>query len=64
MPRSAQELHEIAVALSANAKALREASDDARDRSIILKEMARTARDAAAKTLEQAAARRKRQNNR
>jgi hypothetical protein len=52
MPRSAQELHEIAVALSANAKVLREASHHARDRSTILKEMARIARDAAAKALE------------
>jgi hypothetical protein len=64
MARSANELHNIALALSANARALREASDAARDQSTILKEMSRTARAVAAQTLAEASAARRRQRDR
>ena len=64
MPRSAQELRATAEALSRNARALREASDEARERSNILRKMARTARDASAKTHAQAANSEKRRRDR
>lgn len=54
MARSAKELRATAIALAANARALRDASDAARERGAILKEMSRTASDAAAKSLEEA----------
>ena len=46
-PTKVEELDRRSVSLSANAKALREAADAARDRSAILREMARTTRYAA-----------------
>jgi len=64
MARSAKELQAVAVALSVNGRALRDASDAARERSIILKEMSRTARNAAARTLEEFAAAGKRRKDR
>ena len=60
-PTKFEELDRRSVSLSANAKALREAADAARDRSAILREMARTTRYAADEFRKQADAARKRQ---
>ena len=60
-PTKVEELDRRSVSLSANAKALREAADAARDRSAILREMARTTRYAADEFRKQADAARKRQ---
>ena len=64
MARSAREMVDLALALSANARALKEASDTARDHSDILKEMACITRDAAARSFEQSAAPHKRRSDR
>jgi hypothetical protein len=63
-PTKFEDLDRRSVSLSANAKALRQAADAARDRSAILKEMARTTRDAADEFRKQAYAARKRQEAR
>jgi hypothetical protein len=59
-----EELDRMSVSLSANAKALREAADAARERSAILKEMSRTSKGAADEFRKQADAARKRQEAR
>jgi hypothetical protein len=61
MPQSFDELQRRSAALSANAKALREAGDEAQRRSAILKEMSRTTKDAAEECRRQADTARKRQ---
>jgi hypothetical protein len=63
-PTKFEELDRRSVSLSANAKALREAADAARDRSAILRGMARTTRDAADEFRKQADAARKRREAR
>jgi hypothetical protein len=64
MAGSAKELRETANALSRNARALLEASDAARERAAILKEMSRAPSDAAAKSLVKAVAADKRLRDR
>jgi hypothetical protein len=63
-PAIFEELDQRSVSLSANAKALREAADAARDRSAVLKKMARTTMDAADEYRKLAEAARKRQEAR
>jgi pyruvate/2-oxoglutarate dehydrogenase complex dihydrolipoamide acyltransferase (E2) component len=59
-PAKFEELDQRSVSLSANAKALREAAVAARDRSAVLKKMARTTMDAADEYRKLAEAARKR----
>ena len=61
MTDETEELRNLSIVLSANARALRKAADAARERSAFLKEMARIARDAAAKNRKQADSAGKRQ---
>jgi hypothetical protein len=63
-PSKIEQLHRRSAALSANVKALHEAGDKARERSVILKELSRTTRDAADECRKQADAARKRQDAR
>jgi hypothetical protein len=64
MNKSAGELRNLAIALSANAKALRRAAQSAHKRGKQLNEMARATKDAAAKRRTQAEAARMRQETR
>jgi hypothetical protein len=64
MNKSADELRNLAIALSANAKALRRAAQSAHERGRQLSEMARDTKHAAAKRRTQAEAARMRQNTR
>lgn len=64
MTSSSDELHALAIALSANAKALRMAAESAHERGRRLKEIARATKDAAAKRRTQAEAARMRQETR
>ena len=63
-PTKFAELDRRFVSLSANAKALREAADAKRDRSVVLKKMARTTMDAADEYRKLAEAARKREETR
>jgi hypothetical protein len=63
-PSKFEELDRRSAALSANAKALRDAGENARERSVVLKEMSRTTRDAADQCRKLAVAARKRQEAR
>jgi hypothetical protein len=63
-PSKFEDVHRRSAALSANAKALHEAGDQARERSVILKELSRTTRDAADEYRKLADAARKRQEAR
>jgi hypothetical protein len=64
MNESADELRNLALALLANAKALQTAGKAARVRGLLLKDMARTARNAAARSRKQAEILRRRQDTR
>ena len=64
MNESADELHNLTLAFLANAKALRTAGKAAHERGRLLKDMARTAKAAAAGSRKQAEAARRRQDTR
>jgi|HubBroStandDraft_2_1064218.scaffolds.fasta_scaffold3124343_1 hypothetical protein len=64
MTDSLDELQRRSAALTANARALREAGEEAQERSAKLKEMSRTTKNAANECRRQADAARKRQDAR